>query len=217
MLEDWIFSVERLIRREGAQTFAARMELAEMFWDRQVHTWWTGAQDLAQARGQPIGDWDSFLAALRANYTPISDVETACTLLFHLGMRAGEAMDHYVARAHELFNRIPRARVTTETAAEFMQRGVDARRFPLTLVAVGAEQQQQRAHNGGKGLAFEAVRSMLVEAAAREPTHLVASAQAAATSSAAGGGQYRGGQGGNDAGSRRPRVATVARVVASGA
>ena len=46
---------------------------------------------------------------------------TPVTTLLRFGkwdeVLAGEAMDHYVARAHELFNRIPRARVTTETAA----------------------------------------------------------------------------------------------------
>jgi Zinc knuckle len=193
-LEDWIFNVEQVIQCAGALTFAARMELVAMCWDRQVHTWWTGAQDMAATRGRPIVDWAGFLAALRGNYTPISDEDTACTLLFQLAMRSGESMDHYVSRAHELFNRIPRWRVAAEMAAEFLQRGVDARRFPLALVAVGVEQQRERAR--GRGLPFDTLRSMLVEAAAREPTHLIASAQAAASSSGAGGYSQRGGQGG---------------------
>jgi hypothetical protein len=185
ILEDWIFSVERLIRSQGAVAFEDRIELAGLYWDRQVNTWWTGAQELAWERGQPILDWAGFLAALRANYTPISDVDTACTMLFQLTMRAGESMDHYVARAHELFNRIPRARVPTEMAAEFLQRGVDPRRFPLALAAAALEQQQERARSEGRGMTFDALRGRLVEAAAREPTHLLAGA----SSSAAAGGQ----------------------------
>ena len=203
-LEDWIFSMERLIKREGAGSFAARMELAEMFWDRQVNTWWTGAQEVAKGRGQPIVDWSGFLTALRANYTPVSDVDTACTMLFQLAMHSGESMDRYVGRAHELFNRIPRSRIPTEVAAEFLQRGVDARRFPLALVAVGMEQQQERARSCGNGLSFDAMRSLLVEAAVREPTHLVARAQAAASDF----GAQRGGHGHSAGKHRVNNVAT---------
>ena len=195
-LEDWIYSVERLIGCAGAQAFAARVELARMCWDRQVNTWWTGTQELAQTRGKPIGDWDGLVAALRANYTPISDVDTARRALYTLAMKGGESMEHYVARAHELYNRIPRARVPSEVAAEFLVDGVDARRFPLAQMTVGASQQHERAHGNAAGLTFDAARSMLVEAAAIEPTHLIASAQSSTSAGAGSGHAHRGGYSG---------------------
>jgi hypothetical protein len=187
ILEDWIYSVERLIEQSRTTDFDQQMLVARGFWDRMVNTWWVAHALVMQNKGEPIQDWAGCVAALRANYTVISDVDTACGLLFQLTMKAGESMDRYTARAHELYNRIPRGRVPAEVAAEFMQRGVDARRYPLTLVTIGAEQQRERTKNGGgRGLVFEAMRGLLVEAAVREPSHIIAAAAAAASSGSKG-------------------------------
>ena len=190
-LEDWIYSVERLMDQSETTDFDRQMRMAGGFWDRQVNIWWKGHEEMRRQKGEPINDWAGWVAALRANYTPTSDVDAACGQLFQLTMRAGESMDRYVARAHELYSRIPRRRVTAEAAAEHMQRGVDARRYPLTLVSIGTEQQRERTRNGGKGLSFEATRGLLVEAAVREPSHLIAGAAAAAAASASNRGQQR--------------------------
>lgn len=189
VLEDWIFGVERVIKCAGVEDFVERMEMVGMFWDRPVNTWWLGAQEAAVRRGNPITDWERFLTVLRANYTPISDVDTACDTLFGLVQGSRESMDQYVGRAHELFNRIPRTRVPSEVAAEFLQRGVDGRRFILTLVAVKGQQQKERLH--GKGMSFEMMRSMLVEEAVREPQHSMGGGHAAASSSSAGSQAHR--------------------------
>jgi hypothetical protein len=181
-LEDWIYSVERLIDQSEITDFGRQMRIAGGFWDRQVNTWWTAHAEMMRHKGEPIVDWAGWVAALRANYTAVSDADTACGLLFQLTMKAGESMDRYVGRAHELYTRIPRRRVTAEAAAEHMQRGVDARRYPLTLVSIGIEQQRERTKTGGGGLSFEALRGLLVEAAVREPQSLIAAAAAAPSS-----------------------------------
>lgn len=181
-LEDWIYSVEQMLRVAECGDFKAQMELVALCWDRQVNTWWTGAAEMAKARGEEITDWYGFLVAVRANYTPVSDEYTACSMMFTLKMGGRESMDQYVGRAHELYNRISRGRVNSEMSAEFLERGVDGRRFPLTLREVGMKQQRSRAKEN-KGVGFDTMRSLLVEAAAIEPMNTGAGGQSSAASS----------------------------------
>jgi hypothetical protein len=180
VLEDWLFQIERSIGDDDQHTFNNILGFAKAYWDRSVNTWWTGYTEMQQANGTPVRSWDEVKAALRANYTTMSDEQTACDQLYSLSMKDTETMDEYVARVSELYNRIPRARVATEAAAEHMQRGVKPSRFPLAMVEVTSKQQRERAANAGKGLSFENMRGTLVAAAVREPMHLIAAAAAAA-------------------------------------
>jgi hypothetical protein len=181
VLEDWLFQIERSIGTDGQYALADILGFARTYWDRSVNTWWTGYTEMQQAKGTPIQSWDGVKAAFRANYTAMSDEQTACDQLYGLSMKDTETMDEYVARVSELFNRIPRARVNTEAAAEHMQRGVKPSRFPITMMEVMTRQQRERTTNAGKGLSFEGMRSLLIEAAVREPKYLIAAAAAAAT------------------------------------
>lgn len=180
VLEDWIFQIERSIGDEQHFSPADIIGFARAYWDRSVNTWWNGYSETLVAKGTPVRSWEEVKSAMRANYTAASDEQTACDQLYNLSMRDTETMDEYVARVSETYNRIPRARVSAEAAAEHMQRGVKPVRFPLTMVEVTTRQQRERATNAGKGLGFEVMRGMLIEAAVREPTHLIAAAAAAA-------------------------------------
>lgn len=184
VLEDWLFQIERSVGDDEQYSLADILGFARTYWDRSVNTWWTGYTEMQQANGTPVQSWEGVKAAMRANYTAASDEQTACDQLYSLSMRSTETMDEYVARVSELYNRIPRARVGTEAAAEHMQRGVKPTRFPLAMVEVTTRQQRERVANAGKGLGFEVMRGMLIEAAVREPTHLIAAAAAAAAAAA---------------------------------
>ena len=179
VLEDWIYVVERIIAITRMTDFNEQMLWVSGFHDRHISLWWKGHQEMTRARGEPVTSWAGWVAAMRANYTPISDIDTACGLMFQLTMGAGESIDHYVARAHELYNRIPRLRIPTEVAAELLDRGLDTRRYPIARVAMITEQQKERTKTGGKGLGFDTMRGLIVEAAVREPSHIIAAAAAA--------------------------------------
>jgi Retrotransposon gag protein/Zinc knuckle len=194
VLEDWLFQVERAIGDDEQYTLSHILKFARFYWDRSVNTWWTGYTEMQNAKGTPVSSWDEVKAAFRANYTAMSDEQTACDQLFGISMKSTETMDEYVARVSELYNRIPRARVTTEAAAEHMQRGVKPSRFPLAMVDVTTRQQRGRAANAGRGLSFEVMRGVLIEAAVREPTHLIESAATAAAAAANAQRQRQGGQ-----------------------
>jgi Retrotransposon gag protein/Zinc knuckle len=182
VLEDWLFQIERAIGGDGQYALSDILGFAQTYWDRSVNTWWMGYTEMQQANGTPVRSWDGVKAAFRANYTAMSDEQTACDHLYSLSMKPSETMDEYVARVSELYNRIPRTRVNTEAAAEHMQRGVKPSRFPLAMVAVTTRQQSERLANAGKGLSFEVMRGLLIEAAVREPMYLIAAAPAAAAS-----------------------------------
>lgn len=169
-LEDWIFTVERMLRGLQADTFTEQLEYASLYWDRAVQSWWTGAQLLAVERGQPVADWDAFVETLRANYSPVADADTAWRKLVSIRMGSAEQMETYVARAQELVNRIPQARLETHTAAEFLLAGVDGARFPITYAGMLQATQAARKVTGGRGLGFAEARAKLVEAASREPS-----------------------------------------------
>jgi hypothetical protein len=196
VLEDWLYEIERAIGEEGQYGLSDILGFARTYWDRSVNTWWTGYTEMQRAKSTPVSSWDEVKAAFRANYTAMSDEQTACDQLYSLSMKTTETMDEYVARVSELYNRIPRARVSTEAAAEHMQRGVKPSRFPLTMVHVTTRQQSERLANAGRGLSFEVMRGVLIEAAVREPTHLIdrESAAAAAATAANAQRQRQGGQ-----------------------
>jgi Retrotransposon gag protein/Zinc knuckle len=193
VLEDWLFQIERAIGDDGQYDLSDILGFARTYWDRSVNTWWMGYTEMQQAKGESVQSWDEVKAALRANYTATSDEQTACDQLYSLSMKSTDTMDEYVARVSELYNRIPRARVSTEAAAEHMQRGVKPSRFPLAMVEVTTRQQRERLANAGKGLSFEVMRGLLIEAAVREPMYLIAAATAAAASTS---GQRPGGHSG---------------------
>ena len=167
-LEDWIFEVERNLEAVEATTFEAQIQGAGQCWDRSVHIWFEGAKEAAAARGQPINSWPAFLATLRANYTPIADEETAWGMLIALRMRDSEGMEQYASRGQELYNRVPRARVPTEMAADLLINGVSSARFPFTTREVRARQLERRAAHQA-GLSFEVTRGLLVAGATTEP------------------------------------------------
>lgn len=169
VLEDWIYAVERLLDALGMAEFGEQLRMARRYWDRSVQAWWAGALLLANERGEAIDDWQTFVDTLRANYSPVADADVAEAKLFDLKMAAGEKMEAYVARAQELYNRVPRVRLDSQTAAGFLLRGVDRERFPMTYSGVSQAVQSERKATGGRGLQFEAVRARLVEAAVSEP------------------------------------------------
>ena len=168
-LEDWIYATERMLRAVQASSFAEQLEYAGRYWDRAVQAWWTGAQLLATERGQPVSDWDTFVATLRSNYSPVADADMAMRKLVSIKMRGEESMEAYVSRAQELVQRIPSARLETHMAAEFLLAGIAGDRFPITYAALLEATQTARKRSGGRGLGFAEARAKLVEAAAREP------------------------------------------------
>jgi hypothetical protein len=167
--------VERNLEAAQATTFDAQIKGAGMCWDRQVNAWFEGAKAVASARGAPIRTWAGFLAALRANYTPVADEMTAWNLFMDLRMAAGETMERYTARAAELYNRLPQGRIPAHVAADLLIRGVSVQRFPLSSKTVRGKQMEHRSA-GGLGMAFEVARALLVAEASTEPTFLLAPA-----------------------------------------
>jgi len=199
-LADWIYAVERLLRALQAHDFDVQIELAGRYWDRSVQAWWEGALLLAEERGQPVDSWQEFRATLTDNYSPVADADEAEAKLFALAMRAGEKMEAYVARAQELYNRVPRVRLDSQTAAGLLLRGVDKERFPMTYAGVSEAMQNERKVTGGRGLQFEAIRARLVEAAVRDPGQWLSKGSSGSSSSS----------GSGASGYRKQRVAAVA-------
>ena len=173
---------ESLLQRPWSEQFG----VVQLFWDRAVDEWFAGQAELLRVRGQPIDSWATLEAALRAQYTPVAEADTAFRELMALRARGGEPMEAFTARAQQLLGRIPPARMATEWAAELLLIGAESSHYPLAVSSAKLEQQKERSRNGGKGLSFEAVRALLVEAAAREPNLCIAAG--APSSSAAQGG-----------------------------
>ena len=190
-LEDWIYAVERLLDALDMAEFEEQLRMARRYWDRAVQAWWTGAQLLANERGEAINDWQAFVDTLRANYSPVADADVAEAKLFDLRMAAGEKMEAYVARAQELYNRVPRVRLDSQTAAGFLLRGVERERFPMAYSGVSQAVQTERKATGGRGLQFEAVRALLVEAAVREPGQWLTKSSGSSGGNAGAGNAYR--------------------------
>jgi zinc knuckle protein len=107
--------------------------------------------------------------------------------LYELRMTAGEKMEPYVARGQELYNRVPRVRLDSQTAADLLLRGVDRERFPLTVKGVSVAVQAMRRASGGRGLSFEAMRAHLVDEAVQEPSQWITKAASSSSSSGSGG------------------------------
>ena len=107
--------------------------------------------------------------------------------LIELRMGPAEKMEAYVARAQELYNRVPLARMESQMAADLLLRGVDRERFPLAFKGVSAALQAERRATGGRGLAFEAMRAHLVDEAVQEPTQWITKGGAGGGSSSSSG------------------------------
>lgn len=171
VLEDWIFELESCLVASGVsqQGFEVQMAQTRACWDRDVNTWWNGAQEEAQMAGKPILTWDAFLEAIRANYTPGGDVEKARRELMAVRQPDDEAMDAYVTRVQALFNRVPRTIVPSQVAAMLLLDGIDQQRFPQSWSAMMEREQEARAKPPYRGLSFEQLRALLPSVAAREP------------------------------------------------
>jgi len=170
VLENWIYSIERALKRGGMKSAPVpdRIDFATSYFDRATFNWWTGHAMMLAARGTPVLQWEEFTKALRDYFTPIADEDTALRRLLTLGMASSESMPVYIARAAELFHRISRTRCSTEMAGEALLIGVDANRFPLALKEAKTVHNQHRAR-AGVGTTFEVLCSLLQEAAATEP------------------------------------------------
>jgi hypothetical protein len=185
-LEDWLYQLRNVLEVAGVTDFATQLKVLGVRIDRQLATWLTGATALARANGVPLRSMDDVAAAMRSQFTPQSDEDTARRELIKIRQRDGETMEAYVARAQELYNRVSRARLPSEMAGEALLDGVDGRRFVLTVHGVRQAQQTNRTLYGGS-LPFESVRAQLVANAVNEPQLWAAPAQQRASSSGAGG------------------------------
>lgn len=171
VLEDWIFELESCLVASGIaqQGFEVQLAQTRACWDRGVNTWWNGAQQAALMAGKPISAWDAFLEAIRANYTPTGDVESARKELMAVRMNGVESMDAYIVRVQALFDRVPRTLVPSQVAAMLLLDGIDQERFPQSWSAMFKLEQEARAKSPYCGLTFEQVRAQLPGVAAREP------------------------------------------------
>ena len=193
VLSDWMFELRRALASESLmqRPWPEQFSVVQLFWDRAVDEWFGGQAELLRVRGQPIESWTTLEAALRTQYTPVAEADTAFRELITLRARGAESMEAFTARAQQLLGRIPPARMATEWAAELLLIGAESSHYPLAVSSVKLEQQKERSRNSGKGLSFEAVRALLVEAAAREPNLCITSVASAASSAAHGGGSSK--------------------------
>ena len=193
VLADWMFELRRALVSESLmqRPWPEQFSVVQLFWDRAVDEWFGGQAELLRVRGQPIESWTTLEAALRTQYTPVAEADTAFRELITLRARGAESMEAFTARAQQLLGRIPPARMATEWAAELLLIGAEPSHYPLAVSSVKLEQQKERSRNSGKGLSFEAVRALLVEAAAREPNLRITSVASAASSAAHGGGSSK--------------------------
>lgn len=190
VLEDWIFEVERALMatRKELAPFHEKVRFASMYFDRLTFSWWRGHEQMLTGRGIPVLRWEDFTRSLREYFTPVADEDTAMQRLRELRMQSGELMPAYLARASELFNRITRARCSTEMAGDMVMMGLDAGRFPLTSKEIKTMQHQHRASKCGVGASFETICSLLQQAAATEPPQRSPAVSSAAGSSVQPGG-----------------------------
>jgi hypothetical protein len=164
-LADWLFKLEQLLSQLGVGSgeFDERIRVAAMHWDRQTNVWWEGHAQQAAGAGAPIADWPSFVTALKANFMPTNDAETAASELLRLRMRGGESMDAYMQRAALLLARAD-GRLPDVAAARSALDGVDSSRFPF---AVAAARKAMR--TAACPLSFHALRAELTALAVDEP------------------------------------------------
>jgi len=164
-LADWLFKLEQLLSQLGVGSgeFGERVRIAAMHWDRQINVWWEGHVQQAAGAGVPIADWPAFVAALKANFVPTNDAETAASELLRLRMRGGESMDAYMQRAALLLARAD-GRLPDVAAARSALDGVDSSRFPF---AVAAARKAMR--TASLPLSFHALRAELTALAVDEP------------------------------------------------
>ena len=165
-LEDWLFALEQLFSQLGTSEvdWAARSQLARLYWDRAMQQWWEGQRDTAAQEGAPIQSWAAFVAALRAQFIPVADAHMARDELFAIKMRPGESMELYVQRAALLVARAG-ALVDGRIAAVCMRAGVATSRFPFTVAAA----TRKELDSGAKGTTFAQMRSELTVGANAEP------------------------------------------------
>ena len=198
-LEDWLYKLRNVVDVAGVTDFATQLKVLAFKIDRQLATWLAGATEQAAYSGLPFRSLEDVATAMRAQYTPQSDEDTARReMISKLHQRLGETMEAFTSRAQELYNRVSRARLPSEVAAELLLDGVDARRFVLTMHGVRQQQQTQRRVNG-VGLSFASVRAALVAAAVNEPLAWGPQQQARE-----GGSGRSGGGGGGGGGERAP-------------
>jgi len=164
-LPDWLFKLEQLLSQLGVGIgeFDERVRIAAMHWDRQTNVWWNGHAQQAAEAGVPVTGWAAFVAALKANFVPTNDAETAASELLRLRMRGGESMDAYLQRAALLLARAD-GRLPDVAAARAALDGVDHSRFPF---AVAAARRTIRTAN--PPLSFHALRAELTALAVDEP------------------------------------------------
>ena len=212
VLEEWIFTVERAITARGQETapYSDKRKYATMYLDRGATMWWRGHEQMLAEQGMPVVDWESFTRVLREHYTPVADEDTASRKLFSLRMQAGETMAAYVMRAAELFNRTTRARMPSHIAAERLEDGVEAQRFPFAVRDLQERQQRHRAAHQGVGESFEQVSAFLQQAAAREPSQ-----QQRASGGPAAGAATHSSAGRGHAGSNRARINQLLQELAA--
>ena len=91
-LEDWLFKLGQLFSQTRScrpeSAWQARMQVAQLYWDRDMSIWWSGQQEVAAAAGAPIQSWTAFVAALRKQFVSIGDSQLARADLLTLRMKA---------------------------------------------------------------------------------------------------------------------------------
>jgi hypothetical protein len=168
VLEDWLYRLRNVLEAGGVSDFTTQLKVLGVRIDRQLAVWLAGATELARVSGAPFRSLEDVAAAMRGQFTPQSDEETAWRELIGVKQRGSERMEEYVARAQDLYNRVSRGRLPAEMAGELLIHGVDGRRFPFTVRTLrGAQRTNRTVH--GVGLTFENARAQLVAEAADEP------------------------------------------------
>jgi hypothetical protein len=212
-LDDWLFKLDQLFvqTRTPESAWEERMRTAQLHWDRHMALWWTGHTQAASAANTPVASWSAFVDALRKQFVPTGDAETARGELFRIQMRGGETMDAYMQRAVLIVARAG-AHVDGKTAAALALQGVDRSRFPFAVKEVRRMEREA----GVAGLTFPQVRAALTAEAAEEP-QLGPRGHGSGTSASAGGGSHSvrsggaqgGGGGAHAASSRQLRIAAL--------
>jgi hypothetical protein len=167
VLASWLFELRRARMLHGIDSEAARMRLAEARWDEPMARWWAGHERARRDAEEPALTWEQVEQLLRTTFRPTGDERAAYTKLLAVRMQGGEGMDAYLLRVDELRGRAGARAAQEDAIVHQSMQGVDASRFPFTLLAV--RRRVQEAEDAGEPMGFHAVRALLMAEAHHEP------------------------------------------------
>ena len=206
-LDDWIFTTEQMLQQQKltAAPLHKQLEKIKLFWDLSMNRWWESASKVKQQQGSAITSWEQLQLLMRSNFLSFVNEDTAVAEMKRAEMRGKESMGEYTQRIAALHDRISEERLTPQMAAELLADGVQPVRFPLLVAAYRKEQAEHRKAQGGRGMAFDAVRERLMELSKAEPTEVVAATRKEQAAAASSGGNWP-----NHKGPKKPPAAAAA-------